>query len=401
MHSSLKLFSVSYLLITYYLFLLFLSQKLLNEKRLYDPLISDPSTVANRTFWKYQCIDTMKYSRDTARNWEGKEKELSKEIEFEMKIIKETGANCVAVASPYDDEFIPFLTQWVAAARSYDLHVWFRGNFSGWENWFDYPSLSSRQEHVEKTSRFITENPHLFEDGDIFSPAPEPENGIFGDPRQKERKEFNEFLKNSYSSCVKSFQKIEKNVKCGLFSMNYDVAYSSVDKNTVEKTGKVIAIDHYIKNAENYAKDLDAIYQKFQSKIFIGEFGGPIPDLNGNLREEEQAKLVEKLLNSLYLKKDIILGVNYWTLRDASSELIRKNQQVKPAYHVLQKYFSPGFARGYTSPFGEVKTENGQIIKANAFGKFTITLTPGKHKISYGSFSKNAEITSGQITIVQ
>src|SRR5437764_393443 len=87
------------------------------------------------TAWKYQCIDTMKVSRDEARLL-AHDKNAQKEIAQQMEEIKKLGANCVAIGTPYDKEFIPILTIWVTEARKQHLHIWFRGNFSGWEGWF-------------------------------------------------------------------------------------------------------------------------------------------------------------------------------------------------------------------------------------------------------------------------
>jgi len=92
----------------------------------------------NRQHWDIKSIDTMKYSRDSAQVALHDPK-FNEVIDAHVKRIADTGANYVAIDTPYDAEFNPVLKQWVAAARKYHLHVWFRGNFSGWEGWFDYP----------------------------------------------------------------------------------------------------------------------------------------------------------------------------------------------------------------------------------------------------------------------
>ena len=82
----------------------------------------------------------MKYSRDLARE-KLDDPSFDKIIDKQMADISATGANYVAIGTPYDAEFIPMLKRWVASARKHNLHVWFRGNFSGWEEWFDYPKI--------------------------------------------------------------------------------------------------------------------------------------------------------------------------------------------------------------------------------------------------------------------
>ena len=142
-----------------------------------------PRTIfARERFFQVQSIDTMKYSRDTARE-KLKDVKFDEVIDAQIKNIAATGATHVSLGTPYDEEFLPFLKRWVAAARKYGLKVWFRGNWSGWENWFDYPKFKDGKVHSEKTKKFILENSNLFEDGDVFTACPECENGGPGDPR--------------------------------------------------------------------------------------------------------------------------------------------------------------------------------------------------------------------------
>src|SRR3989304_760988 len=66
--------------------------------------------------WPVQAIDTMKYSRDLARE-KLNDPSFDAVIDEQVRIIAETGATHVAIATPYDEEFLPFLTRWVSAAR--------------------------------------------------------------------------------------------------------------------------------------------------------------------------------------------------------------------------------------------------------------------------------------------
>ena len=101
-------------------------------------LVNPQNTHAQTPYWEIQSIDTMKYSRDMARE-RNKDMVFEKIIESVVEKIASTGATHVAIGTPYDEEFLPFLQTWVIAARKENLNVWFRGNFSGWEGWFDYP----------------------------------------------------------------------------------------------------------------------------------------------------------------------------------------------------------------------------------------------------------------------
>lgn len=87
--------------------------------------------------WPVRSIDTMKTSRDKARA-ELNNPDFDTQIEKELTLIKEIGANYVAIDTPYDKEFLPFLKRWISLARKMGLKVWFRGNWSNWEGWFEY-----------------------------------------------------------------------------------------------------------------------------------------------------------------------------------------------------------------------------------------------------------------------
>src|SRR5512145_1714451 len=168
-------------------------------------LIPVSAQVKRNTWWQVQSIDTMKYSRDYSRR--GLPDYV---IENQIKNIASTGATHVAIGTPYDDEFLPFLTAWVNAARKYRLNVWFRGNWSGWEKWFGYPAIN-RETHLEKTLQFIKKHSELFMPGDIFTPCPECENGGEGDPRKTgEISDFRRFLIQEYQSCSEEFRRLNK-----------------------------------------------------------------------------------------------------------------------------------------------------------------------------------------------
>ena len=125
-------------------------------------------------YFDFQAVDTMKTSRDLSRE-KLNDSSYDKVIDAEISAIKKTGATHVAIATPYDKEFIPFLRKYVASARKNNLKVWFRGNLSGWEGWFDYPRLTTA-EHIKGIELFLQNNKDLFEAGDYFSSCPECEN---------------------------------------------------------------------------------------------------------------------------------------------------------------------------------------------------------------------------------
>lgn len=287
--------------------------------------------------FRFTSIDTMKYSRDNAKN-----PATEKDIPFYVSAVANLGATHIAIATPYDEEFYPVLKTWVTEARKHHLKVWFRGNFSSWEGWFDHKPFTDPNEHHALTKAFIEKHPDLFEKDDIFTPVPEAENGGMGDPRGSDEKtaKFNQFLVASYNSCVDSFEKINVQVHCGYFSTNGDIARDIITPETVKAVGNTIVIDHYVNSAQRMSDDLDYLVRKFpEAQIVIGEFGAPIEDINGTMSEEEQAKFVGEVLEVFNKHRTEVVGVNYWLLSGGGTALYNQDKTPRLVTDVIRKYF--------------------------------------------------------------
>ena len=294
-------------------------------------------------FFSVQAIDTMKYSRDLARQSLG-DRSFDEEIERQMEAIKGAGATHVAIGTPYDDEFIPIMERWISSARRHGLSVWFRGNLSGWEGWFDYPAIGQR-EHIRMISSFIENNAQLFEDGDLFSPCPECENGGPGDPRViGNASEFNQFMINKNIAARNSFQLISVDVDV-VHSMNADIARDILDPDRSDQIG-IILIDHYVREAQDLARDLIHIASIHDMNIGIGEFGAPIPDIHGHMSEEDQAMFVERSIEHIIKSKSAPSIISYWTLKGGSTAIMNDDGTFRLAYHSLASYFSPAIIEG-------------------------------------------------------
>jgi Carboxypeptidase regulatory-like domain len=332
----------------------------------------------NKTLWNFQSIDTMKYSRDIARE-KLKDESFDAVIERQVKAIADTGATHIAIATPYDEEFAPFLKRWVDTARTYGLNVWFRGNFSGWEGWFEYPSIS-REEHLKKTEDFILAHPDLFQDGDAFSNCPECENGGPGDPRLNgDVIGHRQFLVAEYGAMQRAFKKINKNVRANFFSMNGDVARLVMDKETTRELGGIVTIDHYVKTPEQLAKDVEVIARSSGGKIILGEFGAPIPDIHGNLSEAGQRQWIARTLELLETSQNVE-GVNYWLSVGGSTELWDANGNARQGVGTLTSYFQPDTVYGF------VRDELGRPIEGalvHIDGKSVTTDAHGHYALSY------------------
>jgi hypothetical protein len=338
--------------------------------------------LAASRFWEFQCVDTVKISRDKARELAGAS-DVQELVAKQVEEVKNLGANCVAVGTPYDDEFIPYLKIWVETAHSQGLSVWFRGNLSGWEGWFDYPVMHSTTEHHAGITRFVVNNPTLFQDGDIFTPAPEPEMGkVIGDPRGSYQKtqDFLGFLQQSYENCNAAFLQIHKQVACGYFSVNGDIAKYVLTPEVVAKTGNVVVVDHYVKSAEQMVQDLRNLKEKFPgSKLVLGEFGAPIPDINGTMTQDQQAVFMDGLLGRV-AASGLVSSVDYWTLMGGSTALYDDSGSSRKVVAVLGKYYkSITVVGGVGDSFG--KNVSGVEVRVKDLGYTAAVDSDGKYEI--------------------
>jgi len=347
---------------------------------------ADDSTAVNRhTSWAIQSIDTMKYSRDTARE---KITDLTFDefIEKNVSEIAQTGATHVGVGTPYDSEFVPFLKRWVDAARRHKLNVWFRGNMSGWEGWFGYKSIT-RQEHTNAILTFINENERLFEDGDLFTSCPECENGGPGDPRLNgDAQGHKDFLIHEYNEVKKAFLQIDKKVMANTYSMNGDVARIIMDRQTTSSLDGVVVIDHYVATPEKIMSDVEEIANTSGGRIMLGEFGVPIPDIHGDMTQIQQ----HEWLTDLFIRaaaSPSIIGFNYWTSRGGSTQLWDDDGTPRMAVDAVTAAYKPTFA------YGVIKDEIGsrvemaqlrigdQLYRADESGNFQIPMQNKTHAV--------------------
>ncbi len=352
--------------------------------------------------WTLESVDTVKYSRDLARQYE-KDASYDETIDLQIKAIAGSGANYIAIGTPYDREFIPFLARWVTIARKYGLKVWFRGNFSGWEGWFNYPTISKDQ-HKQMLKSFIFDNGSLFADGDIFTACTECENGGPGDPRQTGDIEgHRQFLIDEYQIGRNAFTRIGKNVATNYFPMNADVAKLIMDPATTQALGGQVVIDHYVSTPEDLDKGVTDLAESSGGKIVLGEFGAPIPNLQGNLTDKEQAEWIKSALTLLANNPNLI-GINYWTSFGGSTRIWKNNGEPTPAVSVIQDFYNPKVLAGI------IQNEAGQFIKdakvtgsiqttnTNAHGEFVLAyIENAPHKIAIeadGYKSQLAELNS-------
>lgn len=121
MHFVIKYFLIG-LFILLPIFLLF--QIFVHRDKLILPVVNPQPQVEMVPLWEVRSIDTVKYSRDLASE-KLEDPSFDEVIDLQVKNIAQTGATHVAIGTPYDPKFLPFLRKWVSAARKNRLNVWF------------------------------------------------------------------------------------------------------------------------------------------------------------------------------------------------------------------------------------------------------------------------------------
>ncbi len=364
-----------------------------------------------KTFWEMQSIDTVKYSRDLARE-KADDSTYANSIDKQMADIASTGATHVAIGTPYDKEFIPFMKLWVDAAHSHGMNVWFRGNFSGWESWFEYKKIG-RDEHKILLKQFILDNGDLFKDGDVFTSCTECENGGPGDPRKGDVVGFRQFLIDEYQIMRSAFKQIDKSVASNYFPMNGDVAALAMNRETTTALGGLVVIDHYVATPELTAKGLADIAKSSGGKVVLGEFGAPIPDIQGSMTQAQQSAWIEKTL-SLVSQMPEVIGINYWANLGSSTELWNAPGSPRQAVSTLKSYFKPNvFSASIVDETGTpVKdltiSAKDAVVKSENPSHFSILYTTPKTEITlsapgYSSVVINPTATNqaSQITLIR
>ena len=358
----------------------------------YSPTLIKNDIQLPLTFWKYQCVDTMKTSRDKAREWMNRT-DLDSEIDFEVKEVANLGANCIAIDTPYDNEFLPYLNHWVQKARKYNLKVLFRGNFSSWEGWFGYKKGMTPDELFKKIDSFIKNNSTLFVNDDIFVSAPEAEDGgPFNQVEKAQYDSFRAFLINEYNHTSDSFKSINKNLVLNWLSMNGGLAKRIMNSKTASQLNDIIAIDHYIKTPQEMGEYVDYFKNTFNANVVIGEWGAPIPDINGSMTESEQASFNGDLLKQMYDKRNSINGINYWDLYDGSTALLNSDKSERSTYKVLQSFYKPTLIRG--SVFNILNEPVANANVSSNFGNSTKTDNNGNFAILLPSLNDTLTIKS-------
>jgi hypothetical protein len=248
-----------------------------------------------------RCVDAMKHTQDKAREWPRDADQQAAytrdRIEPIVSEIEKLNANCVAISMPLNDvpgagSALSFIEAWVRTIRAHNnMHVWYRLKHTGYNAFYDMPFILDPQFHTDVHYDFITQNPQLFEAGDIYTPNTEPFMGItvkdengndhtygtikgvncYGIPAPHQddchfgsADEFNEYIVKFYDRTKEAFETIGKSgVKVGYFGFDGYIAWGddnpdwgpgksvALYQETIKETGNALAFDHQWKKPDS------------------------------------------------------------------------------------------------------------------------------------------------------
>ncbi|MEK7522096.1 MAG: hypothetical protein AAB569_00805, partial [Patescibacteria group bacterium] len=223
-----------------------------------------------------------------------------------------------------------------------------------------------------------------------FDPCPECENAGFW-KQPDDNAKYNEFIQNQRIVLKNSFNKINKKVYTNIFSIIGGRAKEVLDKKTLDALDNVVTIDHYVKNPSSMTEYISYFSKNFQTKILFGEFGAPIPDINGPMDESQQALFIDKVLRELYKNKTNVFGINYNVLTLGTTKLLDDDGTERQAVDVVKNYFIPGVIKGTVSNTLGDKLKNVPIKTSDGLNS-TTTDSQGRYAMSIPASTVNIVI---------
>lgn len=312
------------------------------------------------SIFAYKSIDLMHWSKDYLRGSPFSEAAINALVEG---LARDFSVTHLAVATPMNSEaeaiaegVTPFSINPVVYAKRFTdaihtqgLNVIFRGTDCYMEGIYDFPKwvgedrypLGDPSDVIDGTDRdnwlgrvwnYITENPSLFADGDLWGIYPEATgHGIFSDatsfvPHDGAGAQTNyaNFFINLITVSKAAFKEIGKNVRCGFSGQNWSEInsgwlYGSVHE--AQGSGRV-NFSHYGTGDNDYsdtemATNLADTYGDYSLPLFHMEWGDYWSTDPGYGYSRNEADHIA-YLESMYavwqdlIDEDKLLGFNYW-----------------------------------------------------------------------------------------
>lgn len=318
--------------------------------------------------WSIQSVDQMKYSKDVICS-----PPSDTFLDNAVTATKDTGANTIAIATPYNNVTCSGTStdpdvlagRWISRARTNGLRVWHRHAGTQFEGIYGQSKHRSPDgaRHLQNIATWIHENASLIQNGDIFTPEAEPQNGGIsgvtycgssGTCQFANKADFNEWLRTAQLVTKLALKAEGFNIATtwgdpnGVFVGAYGfdgfivwgndnpdhVGTSKLETATVAAMDNVIAIDHY-NSAQSMATDLDEAHTMFPSANYvIGEWGAIASSSDSTALTATQDAF------TAFAARSWIIGVNYWHLGPGTNEgLLRSDFTKRPHYYTVQDYY--------------------------------------------------------------
>lgn len=297
--------------------------------------LATPAAAASATkpIWTLRSIDTMAWSKDQLQN-----QIPATSIDQLLRTDRGAGANTVAVEVPYDaaDTYSPPVTPgyeatWTSAAHALGLHVWFRSHWNNWQGDYGFPIETPTSDpgralgtaaavldgedttsYLALTYYWILDNADLFQNGDIFTPAAEPENAGIAPGCQAECMfssvaVYNQWLQDSMTVDRDAFASLHLQVQVGYWGTSGWIATNGyLSQATVQDMG-VLAVDDYFQSPAELVANLSQIEATYHVPLMVGEWGDIWDGGDLSLMVPE----VDAIMAAVSQLPNVV-GFNYW-----------------------------------------------------------------------------------------
>jgi len=289
----------------------------------------------------YRSIDAMKYTKDNL-----KDQVTDAFIESYCSFLKANfNITHIAISIPLDITIdftsegvtLPsprtienYTQKWASEIHKNNLNVLWRGTFCGIEGIYDFtkrvgPDRETTDYWIDKISKYITNNPNYFADGDLWGILPERSEGLGVNetsflPYADIQQEYESFFNNLKTTSRDAFNSIGKNVYVGFSGHNwYDIQNSWIPENTFEN---IVAFDHYGVNrtVNEMQADYDSVFNLIDKPMFHMEWSDYWNELN---EVDRLAYLTDMYdLMATYVASNKLIGFNYWGGWDLSPSFL-------------------------------------------------------------------------------
>jgi hypothetical protein len=221
------------------------------------------------------------------------------------------------------------------------------------EGIYDVTKTKDLTAYTQQIVDYINKNADQFQDGDIFTPTPEPDSaGISGIMycsricQFSSAEEYNSWIQSTQYAVKDAFAKLNKNVKVGYYGHSGFIVWGEnnpdwtgkgfLTQKTVDSMDGVIAMDTY---PETYAgtmiKSLDGAHAKWpNARLVIGEWG----TITSHSDEEKKARVSEAMGAA---ERTYVDGINYWNLGPAENEgVLDAKLNPLPAYQTIMDFYT-------------------------------------------------------------